>query len=112
VIIAMHFQSRRPAYILHDSERDNASEKPMRGALHVQGWILGLLAAIALLGFLAGTFVYITLFLRINARVKWHWAALSAAGAMSVLSALGYVLVLRYPEGLLQMFFELPWPFD
>jgi hypothetical protein len=35
-----------------------------------------------------------------------------AAGAVAVLSPLGYRLVLRYPTGLLQMFFDLPWPLD
>jgi TctA family transporter len=112
VLIAMHFQSRRPAYVFHDSEHESGDDKPMRSALDVQGWILGLLAAIGLFGFIAGIFLYIVVFLRVNAHVKWHWAALGAAGAVAVLSTLGYLLVLRYPEGLLQMLFELPWPFD
>jgi TctA family transporter len=112
VVIAMHSQSRRPAYVFHDTERESVGEKPMRSALDVQGWILGLLAAIALFGFIAGTFLYIAVFLRVNANVKWHRAAVGAAGAVAVLSALGYVLVLHYPEGLLQILFDLPWPLD
>jgi putative tricarboxylic transport membrane protein len=59
-----------------------------------------------------GIFVYITVFLRVKARVAWHKAALAASGAVVVLSVLSYILVLDYPGGLLQYFFEMPWPLD
>jgi putative tricarboxylic transport membrane protein len=103
----------KPSYVLNDAEREwSAEERPAHSVWHYQGWILGLLAAAAVFGFVLGIFVYITVFLRVKARVAWHKAALAASGAVVVLSVLSYILVLDYPGGLLQYFFEMPWPLD
>jgi TctA family transporter len=103
----------RPSYVLHDSEREwTAEERPAHSVLHFQCWMLGLLGAVAVLGFVLGIFVYISVFLRVKARVAWPRAALAASGAIGVLALLSYVLVLDYPRGILQWLFELPWPLN
>lgn len=103
----------RPSYVLHDAEREwSAEERPAHSILHYQSWILGLLAAVGVFGFVLGIFVYITIFLRVKAQVAWFKAALGAAGAVVVLSVLSRILVLDYPAGLLQMLVDMPWPFD
>lgn len=84
----------------------------MHSDLYFQGWILALLVAIAAFGFVLGIFVYILMFLRMKAAVRWHWAAVSALGAVVLFSVLGHLFVLQYPQGLLQSFFDLPWPID
>ena len=103
----------RPSYLFYDSEREwKDHESPVHGDLHYQAWMLGLLGAVALVGFLPGVFAYLTVFLRLKARVAWHRAALAAAGAVGVFVLLSYVLVLDYPRGILQWLFELPWPLN
>jgi hypothetical protein len=103
----------RPSYVLHDAEREwAAEERPTHSILHYQSWILGLLAAVGLFGFVLGIFVYISIFLRVKAQVVWFKAALGAAGAVVVLSVLSELLVLDYPKGLLQSLIAMPWPFD
>lgn len=103
----------RPSYVLHDSEREwSADERPAHSVWHYQGWMLGLLAAAAVLGFVLGIFVYISVFLRLKARVAWPKAALAASGAVFALSLLSHVLVLDYPEGILQLLVAMPWPFN
>ena len=103
----------RPSYALQDTEREwGADERPVHSVWHYQGWILGLLAASALLGFVLGIFVYIAVFLRVKARVAWPRAALAASGAVIVLSVLSHILVLDYPEGILQRLVAMPWPFN
>ncbi|MGQ0749165.1 MAG: tripartite tricarboxylate transporter permease [Betaproteobacteria bacterium] len=102
----------RASYVLHDAERATGEERPMYSVWHYQGWMLGLLAATALVGFVLGVFVYITVFLRVKARVMWPKAALAASGAVLALSVLSYILVLDYPEGILQRLVEMPWPFN
>jgi len=103
----------RPSYVLHDSERDwSADERPVHSMWHYQGWMLGLLGASVLVGFVLGVFVFIAVFLRVKAQVAWMKAALAAAGAVGVLSLLSHILVLDYPGGLLQHLVEMPWPFD
>ena len=113
IAIAVIYRRKVPNYAYYDSEREWAGEdRPLRGDLHYQGWILGLLAATAVFGFILGVFVYITAFLRIKAGSKWTGAVMGALGAVAVLSAFGHFLVLDYPKGLLQQLFELPWPLD
>lgn len=103
----------RPSYVLQDNERDwSANEQPAHSVWHYQGWILGLLVASAAVGFVLGIFFYITVFLRVKAQVSWPKAALAASGAVVVLSVLSRVLVLDYPEGVLQLLVEMPWPFN
>lgn len=114
LVAAFVLSSRnRPSYVLHDSEREwTADERPVHSVLHFQGWMLGLLGATAVLGFVLGTFVYISVFLRVKARVAWPKAALGASGAIVALSLLSHVLVLDYPRGILQSLVEMPWPFN
>lgn len=102
----------RPSYVLHDAERATGAERPMCSVWHYQGWMLGLIAASALFGFVLGVFAYITVFLHVKARVMWPKAALAASSAVLALSVLSYVLVLDYPEGVLQRLVAMPWPFN
>lgn len=103
----------RPSYVLQDGEREwSADERPAYSMWHYQGWMLGLLAATAAAGFVMGIFVFISVFLRVKAEVAWPKAALAASGAVVALSLLSHILVLDYPEGILQLFVPMPWPFN
>jgi TctA family transporter len=103
----------KPSYVLTDTEREwTAEEQPAHSVWHYLGWMLAILAAAAVFGFVLGIFIYITVFLHVKAQVAWHKAALSASGAIVVLSVLSHILVLDYPGGLLQHFFDMPWPLN
>src|SRR5919106_950146 len=55
----------KPSYVLNDAEREwSAEERPAHSVWHYQAWMLALLAAAAVFGFVLGIFVYITIFLR------------------------------------------------
>ena len=109
--VALLRRNRKPSYLFYDSERAwDGIERPVHGDLHYQAWMLGLLGAIALVGFLPGVFAYITVFLRVKARVAWLKALLGAAGAAGLFILLSWLLVLDYPWGILQRMVELPWP--
>jgi putative tricarboxylic transport membrane protein len=96
------FSFNRPNYVFFDSEREWGDEdKPVHSDLHFQAWILALLAAIGVFGYMLGIFVYITAFLRVKAGSRWHWAMVGALGAVTVLSIFGHFLALDYPKGLL-----------
>ena len=112
VAIAL-FARARPDYIFFDSEREwDREDTPVHGEFHYQGWILALILAIGALGYMLGILVFITTFLCVKGGVRWHWAMAGAIGAIIVLGTFGHVLALQYPRGLLQAFFELPWPFN
>ena len=113
VAAAAFFRLNRPNYMFFDSEREWGDEdKPVYSDLHFQGWILALLAAIGVFGYMLGIFVYITTFLMVKAGVRWHNAMLGALGAVAVLCTFGYFLALDFPNGLLQSIADMPWPFD
>jgi TctA family transporter len=111
--IAVIFIRGRPNYAFYDTANEETGEnKPAASDVRVLGLLLWLLAAIAVLGFVLGVLLYVAVFLRTKAGVRWHWALFSAFCAVAVLSAFGHLLVLHYPQGLLQHWFELPWPFE
>ncbi len=113
VTVALLFRRDRPDYVFFDNEREWSEEdRPVHSDLHVQAWILALLAAIGLFGFILGIFVYITAFLRMKAAVGWIWATTGALAAFAVMSLFGHVFVLEYPAGLLQYLFLMPWPLN
>lgn len=107
------FGRKRPDYVFFDSEREWSGEtRPVHSNLYFQGWILALLAAIALLGFILGIFIYIAAFLIMKAGVRWPRAVAGALAAVAVMSLFGHLFVLEYPTGLLQSVVELPWPLN
>jgi len=113
IAVALQLRRDRPDYVFFDSEREWTGEnKPVHSDLHFQGWILGLLAAIALFGFILAILLYIPAFLRVKAGVRWPWSIAGALAAVAVMCLFGHVFVLEYPTGLLQAVFELPWPLD
>ena len=111
-LIALSLRNR-PAYVLFDSEREwTAEDRPQQSVWHYQAWMLGLLLASALAGFVLGIFAFISVFLRVKARVAWQRATLAAFGAVALLAVLSHVLVLDYPAGILQHLVEMPWPLN
>ncbi|MGQ0749428.1 MAG: tripartite tricarboxylate transporter permease [Betaproteobacteria bacterium] len=106
-------RQKRPSYVFYDGERARTpEEKPTHSDLHFQMWMLGMLGAIALVGFVLGMFAFIALFLRLKAQVPWLKAGLSASGAIVLFAFLQYMLALDYPGGVLQRLVAMPWPFN
>jgi hypothetical protein len=79
---------------------------------HYQAWMLGMIGASALIGFVLGIYAFITTFLIVKGRAKWYKAALAASGSIVLFAFLSYVLGLEYPGGILQWLLPMPWPFD
>jgi len=72
-------------------------------------WFAGLIAATAVLGFMLATLCFFLVFLKIKARTSWARAAVLTAAAGAVLALLSWGLVVELPEGLLQVYIDLPW---
>ncbi len=113
IAVALQLRRDRPDYVFFDSEREwTAEDRPEHGDLYFQGWILGLLAAIALSGFILGICIYIAAFLRMKAGLRWPGSIAGALAAVAVMSLFGHIFVLEYPAGLLQHLVDMPWPLD
>jgi TctA family transporter len=81
-----------------------------RTAERYLAWMLALMAASALAGFVIAMAVFFAAFLPIEARASAGRSAVLAASAVLFLAAMSHVFVLDFPRGLLQDAVELPWP--
>jgi putative tricarboxylic transport membrane protein len=105
LLIAM-FRANRPIAALHDGEH---GDPPERSEYYYIAWVIGMLGAVALVGFPFGCALFIFAF------TSWHTdssrirnAVMGIAG-VAFLGLMSYFLTLRYPAGLLQSFVEMPW---
>ncbi|WP_274425361.1 tripartite tricarboxylate transporter permease [Chelativorans sp. YIM 93263] len=89
-----------------------AREKDIRGgAWTVIAWLVGFIGLVALVGYFAGLLVFFVLFLRFVAQASWIRTLILTAIAAVFMMTLANALNLVMPAGLLQEFFNLPWPF-
>jgi TctA family transporter len=76
------------------------------------GWLTGFMILTALVGFLLAIPLFFIVFLRHQSEAKWTSILIMAGAALGALVLLGYVFTLQFPEGVLQSYVALPWPFD
>ncbi|MDU8945433.1 tripartite tricarboxylate transporter permease [Ovoidimarina sediminis] len=74
------------------------------------GWFGLLLILASLLGFILALGVFFVLFLRMRAGCGWVQTLILTAAAVGLMCLLGGVLGRDFPPGLLQEYFDLPWP--
>ena len=73
-------------------------------------WFIVLMAIGAVVGFFLSIGIFIAAFLKLRTRLPLHTIAIMTAGGLGVLALMGHLLHLDYPRGLLQYWFDLPWP--
>ncbi|MEX2451937.1 MAG: tripartite tricarboxylate transporter permease [Rhodospirillales bacterium] len=106
------FASRQPHAIFYDSKHEETVPFPeQRSNLHYILWLLAMLVGAMLIGFVFATAAFIFVFLGVKARLSILGCAGGAAGFVLLLAVLGSLLVLEYPQGLLQDYLPMPWPF-
>lgn len=74
-------------------------------------WIVLLVGLTALIGFFAALLIFFVVFLTVRARTGPLKTALMTAGVATFVLVLSNALNLRFPEGVLQSYVTLPWPF-
>lgn len=107
LVVAMILRQKTSPAIF-DTEAD--APPNWRSIEHYLVWILGLLAASALFGFLIGLGLFYIVFLHVKAKAPLWRILLLTACAIGFLIAMAWVFVLDFPSGLLQSYVELPWP--
>ncbi|MEQ8194410.1 MAG: tripartite tricarboxylate transporter permease, partial [Rhodospirillales bacterium] len=104
-------RKKEPSTLFHDEERgDFEIDVESKSIEHYLGWLLGMLGVSALFGFVIGVSAFIYVFVRVKAKLNHAYSAVCAASFIVFLGTLSHFLTLKYPEGLLQEFVELPWP--
>ncbi|KMK65515.1 tripartite tricarboxylate transporter permease [Puniceibacterium sp. IMCC21224] len=80
------------------------------GAWLLLGWLAGFVALVGLLGFFLGLVVFFVAFLRNVARIGWVRTICLTLAACAAMLMLASAMNLVLPTGLLQHYFDLPWP--
>ena len=107
VVLRLNF-GRVGGSLFHDAE---ANAKPEDGSFWAHlGWVIGLVGLSALFGFLLANTIFFLSFLRYAAGCTWRMTLFLTSIATIGLILVAKLLTLDFPQGLLQYFFELPWP--
>jgi len=84
----------------------------LRSNLGALAWVASLVALTALSGFVIALVTFFVLFLRVRAGASWLMTILLTAGCTGFVLTLASALNMRFPGGLLQELYRLPWPFS
>ena len=93
-----------------DNEKGGEDAQAPHGLWATLGWFAALLAMSALVGFIIALAVFLVSFFRLRAQVSWARTLLLSAAAIALICVLAGTLGRDFPPGLLQEFFDLPWP--
>lgn len=80
------------------------------GAWFMLFWLMGFVVLVALLGFFLGLVGFFLAFLRLVARTSWARTLVLTVAAGGVMLLFADAMNLVLPGGLLQAYFDLPWP--
>jgi hypothetical protein len=110
LVMQLRGQLREPA-LAGSANFDTEAAVSDRGPWRFYGWFAGFIGVVALVGFVAGLAAFFIAFLRVVGRCGWVQTAALAAAAAAFILTLGSSLNLVFPGGVLQAYFDLPWPF-
>lgn len=100
--------------VAYDAEADMGGRTGVmqpHSAEHYLAWMLGLMAFTYVVGFFIAMAAFFVAFLHVKAKARlWVNLALTG-GALGFLAFMGHILTLIFPGGLLQDYFDLPYPF-
>lgn len=74
-------------------------------------WFFGLLVLTGLFGFIIALTLFFVGFFRLRAGLSWRMTVLFSAGGLGFILFFANLLNRDFPPGLLQRYFDLPWPF-
>ncbi len=101
-----------PAAVDAEAGIGTDEERPERSMLASLFWLAALVALTAVFGFFIALVVFFVTFLQFRARASWLMTALLTTGAAGFILTLAYSLNMRFPGGVLQDLYRLPWPFS
>ncbi len=107
-VAAVIWRGSRASALIFDTEAETAPGVSALGRYLL--WIVALLAASGLAGFVIGLALFFAAFLHLEARAPIARNALLTASAVLFLAAMSHLFVLDFPRGLLQELVEMPWP--
>ncbi len=103
---------RRPETdtIFADREVSGDDATAAHGLWATLAWFGFLLVLSSLVGFILALLVFLLTFMRLRASLSWAMAAIYTASGIAFMCAMAWILNRDFPPGLLQSYFDLPWP--
>src|SRR5690606_2705372 len=89
---------------------DSEANRRDAGMWPVIAWLFGLVAGVALVGFVIAIALFFVFFMRRIAGLGWARSLIMTAIAIAGMLVLANALNLVFPGGLLQSVVRLPWP--
>lgn len=104
--------SRAPegADIFADREASGEDAEAPNGLWSTLAWFGGLLVLSSLLGFILALALFFVAFLRVRAGINWGRVAILSVLGLGFICFMASTLNRDFPPGLLQAYFDLPWP--
>ncbi|MDP2410910.1 MAG: tripartite tricarboxylate transporter permease [Pseudolabrys sp.] len=110
-VLVLQLRGERAGTANFDSEANVDKSTGDPGPWPFVAWLVGFVGAVGIVGFLAGLFLFFVLFLRIAARCSWLQTGVLTVAAIAFILVFANAMNLVFPGGLLQAYFDLPWPF-
>ncbi|MEM7303149.1 MAG: tripartite tricarboxylate transporter permease [Pseudomonadota bacterium] len=95
------------------ADRENSEEgrANVHGLWPTLAWFAFLLILTSLVGFILALAVFLVSFLRKRAGLAWPHVVLYTGAGVAFMCGMAWTLNRDFPPGLLQAYFDLPWPF-
>ena len=102
---------RRPESDALFADRERNGEVRAYGLWQTLAWFAGLLLLTSLTGFILALAVFLISFMRLRAGMGWAFSLIYAGCGIAFMMFMAWLLNRDFPPGLLQSYFDLPWPF-
>lgn len=102
---------RRPESDALFADRERNGEVRAYGLWQTLAWFAGLLILTSLTGFIIALAVFLISFMRLRAGMGWVFSLIYAVCGILFMMFMAWLLNRDFPPGLLQSYFDLPWPF-
>lgn len=96
--------------IFADRETSDREDSLIQGLWPTLAWFGFLLVLTSLLGFILALLIFLALFMRYRADLTWAKSTIYTVCGIVFMCAMAWILNRDFPPGLLQHFYELPWP--
>lgn len=97
--------------IFADRERSGEDRGAAYGLWPTLAWFAVLLLMTSIVGFILALAIFLVAFMRLRAGQGWAQTLLLSGVGLLFILAMAWLLNRDFPPGLLQSYFDLPWPF-
>ena len=98
-------------YVFADRHAAGEDANAPYGLIGTLSWFFGLILLTSIYGFIIALMLFLVTFLTVRARLTIQFSVLCSIFGVGFIIFLAYMLNRDFPSGLLQYYFEMPWPF-